>query len=112
MFNPVSSKEEGNTVCDRLRLSRIHLLGPGGRWGQFFLKCMAVEKVKGIDELNGSSVKKKEEGKGYRASKQQSLLQFELEACHDVLSLVGRRLKQKGRIAVIASYCGNVCKIR
>lgn len=59
MFNPVRSKGEGNTMCDRLRLSRIHLLGPGMLWGQFLLKCMAVEKVKGLDELNGSSVKKK-----------------------------------------------------
>lgn len=112
MFNPVRSKGEGNTMCDRPRLSRIHLLGPGMLWGQFLLKCMAVEKVKGLDELNGSSVKKKKERKGYRASKQQWLLQFELEACHDVLSLGGRRLKQKARIAVIASYCGNVYKNR
>lgn len=55
---------------DRLRLSRIHLLGPGGLWGQFFLKCIAVEKVKWVDELNGSSFKKKEERKGCPASKQ------------------------------------------
>lgn len=61
-----------------------------------------MEEVERKDELSGSSVKKKERGKERWASKQQCLLQFDLEACHDVLSLVGRRLKQKARIVVTA----------
>lgn len=35
-----------------------------------------------------------------------------LEACHDVVSLVGKRLKQKTRIVVIACYCGNAYRNR
>lgn len=93
------------------RVIRTHLLGLGLR-SAFPEAHGYVEEVKGIDELTGSSIKKSQGGNECRISKQQCLLQFDLEACLDVLSLVGRRLKQKARIVVLACCCGNVCKNR